>query len=68
MALSVLLAPGLVVLVVNIILGFIALFLVNALFAMGINLTDPIVIILTALLGLPGVAIIVILKFLGISI
>ena len=54
-------------LVVNVILGFISIFAINALFGIGIP-WDWIVIIVTALLGLPGVAIIVILKLLGISV
>ena len=54
-------------LIVNVILGFISIFAINALFGIGIP-WDWIVIIVTALLGLPGVAIIVILKLLGISV
>ncbi len=53
-------------LVVNVILGFISIFAINALFGIGIP-WDWIVIIVTALLGLPGVAMIVILKLLGVS-
>ena len=54
-------------LIVNVILGFISIFAINALFGIGIP-WDWIVIIVTALLGLPGVAIIVILKLLGVSV
>ena len=54
-------------LVVNVILGFISIFAINALFGIGIP-WDWIVIIVTALLGLPGVAMIVILKLLGVSV
>ena len=54
-------------LIVNAILGFISIFAINALFGIGIP-WDWIVIIVTALLGLPGVAIIVILKLLGVSV
>ena len=53
-------------LIVNVALGFISIFVLNALFSIGIP-WDWIVIIITALLGLPGVAIIVVLKLLGIS-
>ncbi len=54
-------------LVVNVILGFISIFIINALFGVGIP-WDWIVIIITAILGLPGVALIIILKLLGISV
>ncbi|MDE1824125.1 MAG: pro-sigmaK processing inhibitor BofA family protein [Candidatus Micrarchaeota archaeon] len=50
----------------NIILGFISIVVLNGLFGIGIP-WDLIVIIITALLGLPGVALIVILKLLGIN-
>lgn len=53
-------------LVANLILGFIAIFALNAIFGLGISFSI-IVIIITAVLGLPGVGIIVILKLLGIS-
>ena len=52
-------------LIVNIILGFIAIFLLNTLFGLGVP-WNWLVIIITALLGLPGVLIIVVLKLLGI--
>ncbi|MDE1859995.1 MAG: hypothetical protein KGH67_05730 [Candidatus Micrarchaeota archaeon] len=51
----------------NIILGFIAIEIINALFALAIPF-DFIVIVLTALLGLVGVAIVVVLKFLGVGV
>ena len=54
-------------LIVNVILGFIAIFVVNALFGLGLS-WDLITVIITALLGLPGVALIVILKLIGISV
>jgi inhibitor of the pro-sigma K processing machinery len=54
-------------LIVNVILGFIAIFVVNALFGLGLS-WDLITVIITALLGLPGVALLVILKLLGISV
>lgn len=53
-------------LLANIILGFIALFAINVLFGLAIPFDLP-VIIITALLGLPGVAVIVILRLLGIT-
>jgi inhibitor of the pro-sigma K processing machinery len=52
--------------VINIILGFVSLFLVNALLGMNIPF-DLVVIVITAILGLPGVALIVLLKFFGIT-
>lgn len=53
-------------LIINVILGFIAILVINSIFGFGIpwNLIN---IIITALLGLPGVALIVILKLIGIS-
>ena len=54
-------------LLANIILGFIAIFIINAVFGIGIPF-NLIVIIITAILGLPGVAIVVILKLLGIAV
>ncbi len=52
-------------LIVNIILGFIAILLLNSIFGLGIQ-WNWLVIVITAILGLPGVLIIVILKFLGV--
>lgn len=54
-------------LILNSILGLIAIFLVNALFSLGIAY-DLITVIVVAVFGLPAVAIIIILKLLGISI
>ncbi|MCL5419553.1 MAG: pro-sigmaK processing inhibitor BofA family protein [Candidatus Marsarchaeota archaeon] len=54
-------------LIVNTVLGFISIYVLNSLFAFGIP-WNWVVIIITAILGLPGVAIIILLKFLGISI
>lgn len=54
-------------LILNSILGLIAIFLVNALFALGITY-DLITVIVVAVFGLPAVAVIIILKLLGISI
>jgi hypothetical protein len=53
--------------IINIILGFIGIVAVNALFGIGIPWDLP-VIILTALFGLVGVAIVVVLKLLGVMI
>lgn len=53
--------------ITNIILGFISLFALNSFFGIAIPLSLP-VIVITALLGLPGVAVIVLLKLLGIGI
>ncbi len=50
---------------VNIILGFISIVVLNSVFAISIP-WDLWVIVITAILGLPGVFIIVILKLLGI--
>ena len=52
-------------LVVNVILGFIAIVLLNTIFGLGIP-WNWVVIVITALLGLPGVLLIVILKLLGV--
>ncbi len=52
-------------LIINIILGFIAIFLLNAIFGLGIPWNLP-VIVITALGGMVGVAIIVILDLIGI--
>ncbi len=52
-------------LIVNIILGFIAILLLNAIFNIGIP-WNWLVVVITAVLGLPGVLLVVILKFLGI--
>ena len=57
----------LLALVANVILGFIAIFVVNALFGIGIP-WNLLVIVITAILGLPGVALIIILKLLGIAV
>ncbi len=54
-------------LIANVILGFVAIFVINVLFGIGISF-DLIVIIITALFGLLGVAVIVVLKLLGISV
>ena len=54
-------------LLVNVVLGFISIFLLNSFFALGLPF-DLLTIIITALLGLPGVLIIVILKLLGITV
>jgi inhibitor of the pro-sigma K processing machinery len=54
-------------LIINSILGLIAIYLVNILFNLGITY-DLITWIVVAIVGLPAVAIIVILKLLGISI
>ncbi|MDE1860806.1 MAG: pro-sigmaK processing inhibitor BofA family protein [Candidatus Micrarchaeota archaeon] len=53
-------------LLINVVLGFISIFVLNAVFGLGITL-GLISIVVIALLGLPGAAIIVILKLLGIS-
>ncbi len=54
-------------LVVNVALGFISIFILNAFFSTGIPF-DIWTVIITALLGLPGVLIIVILKLLGFTV
>jgi hypothetical protein len=54
-------------LIVNSILGLIVIFLVNAVFGLGI-VFDLLTWIVVALFGLPAVLIIIILKLLGISI
>lgn len=53
-------------LLVNTILGFIAIFIINAVFNIGIP-WDWIVIVITAIFGLPGVAVVVVLKLIGIT-
>ncbi len=60
------LGKALIGVIANIVLGFISIFVLNSLFGMGIPF-DWIVIIITAVLGLPGVAIIVILRLFGIA-
>jgi inhibitor of the pro-sigma K processing machinery len=54
-------------LILNSILGLIAIYLVNALFGLGI-IYNLITIIVVAIFGLPAVAVIIILKLIGISI
>jgi inhibitor of the pro-sigma K processing machinery len=54
-------------LIVNVVLGFVSIFVINAVFGLGISFS-LLAIIITALLGLPGVALIIILKVLGVSI
>jgi inhibitor of the pro-sigma K processing machinery len=61
------LGKSLLGILLNIVLGFISIFLINAIFGLGIPF-DLLVIIITAILGLPGVAIIVILKLIGITV
>lgn len=53
-------------LVLNSILGLIAIYLVNAIFGLGIVYT-LLTIVVVAIFGLPAVAIIIILKLIGIS-
>ncbi len=53
-------------LILNVVLGFISIFVLNAVFSLAIP-WDWLVIIITAILGLPGVAIIVILRLIGIT-
>jgi inhibitor of the pro-sigma K processing machinery len=53
-------------LLANIILGFIAIFALNLIFGLGISF-DIIVLIIVAILGLPGAAIVVILHLIGIA-
>lgn len=53
-------------LIANSILGLIAVFVVNALFGMGITLTTPIFIAI-AVFGLPAVGTLIILKVAGIA-
>ena len=53
-------------LIINVILGFISIFVLNSWFGLGISFS-LVVIIITAILGLPGVAIIVLLKLIGIT-
>lgn len=52
-------------LIVNSVLGLIAIYLVNALFGLGIPYNLP-VLVATAIFGLPAVAIIIILKLGGV--
>ena len=54
-------------LILNSILGLIAIYLVNAIFSLGI-VYNLLTIIVVAIFGLPAVAIIIILKLIGISI
>ncbi len=54
-------------LVLNSILGLIAIYLVNTLFNLGIAY-NLLTIVIVAVLGLPAVAVIIILKLIGISI
>ncbi|MGD0728757.1 MAG: pro-sigmaK processing inhibitor BofA family protein [Candidatus Micrarchaeaceae archaeon] len=54
-------------LILNSILGLIAIYLVNTLFSLGI-VYNLLTIIVVAIFGLPAVAIIIILKLIGISI
>jgi hypothetical protein len=54
-------------LILNSILGLIAIYLVNAIFNLGI-IYNLLTIIVVAITGLPGVALIIILKLIGISI
>ncbi len=54
-------------LVLNSILGLIAIYLVNALFNLGI-VYNLLTIIIVAIFGLPAVAVVVLLKLIGISI
>lgn len=52
--------------IVNIVLGFISIVVLNSFFALNIP-WNLLTIIITALLGLPGVAVIVLLRLLGIT-
>jgi inhibitor of the pro-sigma K processing machinery len=61
------LGKSLLGILLNIVLGFISIFLINAIFGLGIPF-DIVVIIITAILGLPGVAIVIILKLIGITV
>ncbi|MDE1851706.1 MAG: pro-sigmaK processing inhibitor BofA family protein [Candidatus Micrarchaeota archaeon] len=61
------LGKAMIGLLANIILGFVSLFALNSFFGIAIPFSLP-VIVVTALLGLPGVALIVLLKLLGIGI
>jgi lipopolysaccharide export LptBFGC system permease protein LptF len=54
-------------LILNSVLGLIAIYLMNALFSLGIAY-NLITIIVVAIFGLPAVAVIVVLKLIGISI
>jgi hypothetical protein len=57
----------LVGLVLNSVLGLIAIYLVNAIFSLGI-VYNLLTLIVVAIFGLPAVAVIIILKLIGISI
>jgi hypothetical protein len=52
--------------VLNIVLGFISIFAINYLFNASISF-NVIVVAITALLGLPGVALIILLRLFGIN-
>ncbi len=54
-------------LLANIFLGFIAIIVINLIFNLGIPWDLP-VIVITALLGLVGVGVIVVLKLLGVNV
>jgi hypothetical protein len=54
-------------LILNSILGLIAIYLVNTIFSLGI-IYNLLTIIVVAIFGLPAVAVIIILKLIGISI
>jgi inhibitor of the pro-sigma K processing machinery len=54
-------------LIINSILGLIAIYLVNSIFGLGI-IYNLLTIIVVAIFGLPAVAVIIILKIIGISI
>ncbi|MDE1865576.1 MAG: pro-sigmaK processing inhibitor BofA family protein [Candidatus Micrarchaeota archaeon] len=54
-------------LLINLVLGFISIFALNALFGLGIAFS-LLTIVLIAIFGLPAVAVIVALKLLGITI
>ncbi len=54
-------------LILNSILGLIAIYLINAIFGLGI-VYNLITVVVVAIFGLPAVAIIIILKLIGISI
>jgi hypothetical protein len=53
-------------LIVNVILGFVSIFALNAIFGLGLTFS-LVVLVITAIFGLPGVAVIVVLKLLGIT-
>ena len=54
-------------LLANTILGFITFFLVNTIFALGIPY-DIASIVITAIFGLPGAAVVIFLKLIGVTI